>query len=71
MTQGSVYDFDIEGVEDKPWTKPGARELLLSSVGAVVLDVSDSTGWQITGADPSDWFNYGFNEEAWKAYCQK
>ena len=23
------------------------------------------------GADPSDWFNYGFNEEAWKAYCQK
>ena len=19
----------------------------------------------------SDWFNYGFNEEAWKAYCQK
>ena len=24
MTQRSVYDFDIEGVEDKPWTKPGA-----------------------------------------------
>jgi pre-mRNA 3'-end-processing factor FIP1 len=71
MTQGSVYDFDIEGVEDKPWTKPGAS-CLLSSVGVVVLDVSDSsTGWQITGADPSDWFNYGFNEEAWKAYCQK
>lgn len=24
-----------------------------------------------TGADISDWFNYGFNEESWKAYCQK
>jgi hypothetical protein len=26
--QRSVYDFDIEGVEDKPWSKPGASALL-------------------------------------------
>lgn len=32
---------------------------------------TDVTSWSFTGADPSDWFNYGFNEEAWKAYCQK
>jgi len=25
--QRSVYDFDIEGVEDKPWSKPGASRL--------------------------------------------
>lgn len=23
------------------------------------------------GADLSDYFNYGFNEETWKAYCEK
>lgn len=27
-TQRSVYDFDIEGVEDKPWSKPGASRSL-------------------------------------------
>jgi hypothetical protein len=76
VTQRSVYDFDIEGVEDKPWTKPGASySAALGSLVVVLyfpaLDEPDATGWQITGADPSDWFNYGFNEEAWKAYCQK
>lgn len=24
-----------------------------------------------SGADLSDYFNYGFNEETWKAYCEK
>lgn len=24
-----------------------------------------------TGADLSDYFNYGFNEDTWKAYCEK
>lgn len=23
------------------------------------------------GADLSDYFNYGFNEDTWKAYCEK
>lgn len=25
----------------------------------------------LSGADLSDYFNYGFNEETWKAYCEK
>lgn len=25
----------------------------------------------LTGADLSDYFNYGFNEDTWKAYCEK
>lgn len=41
----SIYDFDINTVEDKPWRKPGA--------------------------DITDYFNYGFNEETWIAYCEK
>lgn len=49
--------------------------LLLSSVAVVVLwfpapNKPDEPA-ELSGADPSDWFNYGFNEEAWKAYCQK
>ena len=27
--------------------------------------------WRIPGADMTDYFNYGFNEESWKAYCDK
>lgn len=28
-------------------------------------------GGVLTGADLSDYFNYGFNEDTWKAYCEK
>ncbi|CAG8827829.1 2731_t:CDS:2 [Gigaspora margarita] len=41
----SIYDVDLNSVEDKPWRKPGA--------------------------DVTDYFNYGFNEYIWKAYCAK
>ncbi|XP_035997575.1 uncharacterized protein fip1l1a [Fundulus heteroclitus] len=27
--------------------------------------------WRKSGADISDYFNYGFDEESWKAYCRK
>ncbi|KII71904.1 Pre-mRNA 3'-end-processing factor FIP1 [Thelohanellus kitauei] len=27
--------------------------------------------WKKPGADISDYFNYGFNEETWKIYCEK
>lgn len=27
--------------------------------------------WTQPGADPTDWFNYGFDEETWKAWCAK
>ncbi|KAG5672532.1 hypothetical protein PVAND_002655 [Polypedilum vanderplanki] len=40
-----AYEFTTEGVEDKPWRKPGA--------------------------DITDYFNYGFNEETWRAYCER
>ena len=37
--QRSVYDFDIEGVEDKPWTKPGASRSH-SSVGPYTVSTA-------------------------------
>ncbi|XP_015905206.1 pre-mRNA 3'-end-processing factor FIP1 [Parasteatoda tepidariorum] len=41
----SLYEFNLDTIEDKPWRKPGA--------------------------DITDYFNYGFNEDTWKAYCEK
>ncbi|KFM68871.1 Pre-mRNA 3'-end-processing factor FIP1, partial [Stegodyphus mimosarum] len=41
----SMYEFNLDTIEDKPWRKPGA--------------------------DITDYFNYGFNEDTWKAYCEK
>jgi hypothetical protein len=41
----SALEFNIDGVEDKPWRKPGA--------------------------DITDYFNYGFTEDTWKAYSDR
>ena len=35
------------------------------------IDNLDDKPWRAEGADPSDWFNYGFNEETWRRYCEK
>ncbi|NXQ32259.1 FIP1 factor, partial [Alaudala cheleensis] len=37
----------------------------------VDLDSFEDKPWRKPGADLSDYFNYGFNEETWKAYCEK
>ncbi|XP_026881389.2 pre-mRNA 3'-end-processing factor FIP1-like [Electrophorus electricus] len=34
-------------------------------------DMYEDKPWRKPGADLSDYFNYGFNEETWKAYCEK
>lgn len=43
--------------------------------GVPVLEVDVETfeekPWRKPGADLSDYFNYGFNEDTWKAYCEK
>lgn len=35
------------------------------------LDQRVDRPWTLPGADQSDWFNYGFDEETWKLYCTK
>uniref|UniRef100_UPI00358EC5AF uncharacterized protein n=2 Tax=Myxine glutinosa TaxID=7769 RepID=UPI00358EC5AF len=43
--------------------------------GLPVLEVNfdsfDDKPWRKPGADVSDYFNYGFNEDTWKMYCGK
>ncbi len=38
---------------------------------AIDLEAIEDKPWRKPGADLSDWFNYGFNEETWQAYCAK
>ncbi|KAJ2900898.1 cleavage polyadenylation factor subunit fip1 [Coemansia aciculifera] len=35
------------------------------------LDMLDEKPWRMPGADVTDYFNFGFNEETWKLYCLK
>uniref|UniRef100_T1JB43 Pre-mRNA polyadenylation factor Fip1 domain-containing protein n=1 Tax=Strigamia maritima TaxID=126957 RepID=T1JB43_STRMM len=35
------------------------------------LDSMEDKPWRKPGADITDYFNYGFNEDTWKAYCEK
>ncbi|XP_028833738.1 pre-mRNA 3'-end-processing factor FIP1 isoform X3 [Denticeps clupeoides] len=43
--------------------------------GVPVLEVDmesfEEKPWRKPGADLSDYFNYGFNEDTWKIYCEK
>ncbi|XP_030837155.1 pre-mRNA 3'-end-processing factor FIP1-like [Strongylocentrotus purpuratus] len=35
------------------------------------LEAQEDKPWRKPGADLTDYFNYGFNEESWTAYCEK
>ncbi|XP_071452130.1 pre-mRNA 3'-end-processing factor FIP1 isoform X2 [Hetaerina americana] len=35
------------------------------------LDSLEDKPWRKPGADITDYFNYGFNEETWRAYCER
>jgi pre-mRNA 3'-end-processing factor FIP1 len=37
----------------------------------VDLESFEDKPWRKPGADLTDYFNYGFNEQTWKAYCTK
>jgi len=43
--------------------------------GQSIFDVDISTmaekPWRLPGSDISDWFNYGFDEISWEAYCYR
>lgn len=35
------------------------------------LDQLEDKPWRKPGADITDYFNYGFTEETWRAYCER
>ncbi|KAF5277746.1 hypothetical protein FQR65_LT03726 [Abscondita terminalis] len=40
-------------------------------VGEFNLDNLEDKPWRKPGADITDYFNYGFNEDTWRAYCER
>uniref|UniRef100_A0A182J8P9 Pre-mRNA polyadenylation factor Fip1 domain-containing protein n=1 Tax=Anopheles atroparvus TaxID=41427 RepID=A0A182J8P9_ANOAO len=68
------------GVTDK--TKQPAGKFSIEefeSVGSIngvpahefSIDSLDEKPWRKPGADITDYFNYGFNEETWRSYCER
>lgn len=41
------------------------------SILDVDLDALSEKPWRRPGSDISDWFNYGFDEISWEAYCYR
>ncbi|XP_065162983.1 pre-mRNA 3'-end-processing factor FIP1 [Atheta coriaria] len=39
--------------------------------GEFSLDTIEDKPWRKPGSDITDYFNYGFNEDTWKAYCER
>uniref|UniRef100_A0A1L8DHM0 Putative polyadenylation factor i complex subunit fip1 n=1 Tax=Nyssomyia neivai TaxID=330878 RepID=A0A1L8DHM0_9DIPT len=35
------------------------------------IDSLEEKPWRMPGADITDYFNYGFNEDTWRAYCER
>jgi len=55
-------------------TTPNASLLSATSQKSIFdldIDSFEDKPWEKAGADITDYFNYGFTEETWKAYCQK
>lgn len=71
-----VLEVEMESFEEKPWRKPGLCVCLSlkrkkSEKFLKLMYFIPVVVWVLTGADLSDYFNYGFNEDTWKAYCEK
>ena len=48
-----------------------ASELADAPVFKLDIDSLEDKPWRRPGIAVSDYFNYGFNEDTWRAYCQK
>lgn len=47
------------------------REKGYRTVFDIDLDALEEKSWQRPGVDVTDYFNFGFNENSWKQYCQQ
>jgi len=61
---GQAGKFSIEDFE-------GAGTINGVAVHEFSIDSLEEKPWRKPGADITDYFNYGFNEETWRAYCER
>lgn len=71
--EDTAPEYNLRAKQRQPQQpKPAAVDL---DAGQAILDVDLSTledkPWRKPGADISDYFNYGFDEDTWKLYCEK
>ena len=57
-----LFEYDVD-THDKPWKLPGTKIAIISTFYILL--------YCVTGADITDYFNYGFTEETWKLYCER
>lgn len=57
--KNNIYEMDPTAVRDRRSLFPNFFSQL------------EEKPWRKPGADISDWFNYGFNEDTWNAYREK
>ncbi|XP_051511414.1 pre-mRNA 3'-end-processing factor FIP1-like isoform X2 [Myxocyprinus asiaticus] len=74
-SQGSSFESSSISLNIKTSVSGSkSRGLDLNAEGNLLeVDVEsfEEKPWRKPGADLSDYFNYGFNEDTWKAYCDK
>jgi hypothetical protein len=51
-------------------TQPGIRADGKTTIEEDLEQIEEK-GWRKPGADPTDYFNYGFDEESWRIYANK
>ncbi|XP_034543657.1 pre-mRNA 3'-end-processing factor FIP1 isoform X2 [Notolabrus celidotus] len=72
-------NLNIKTAGSRPYGQAKLKGVDLDAPGNIngvpVLEVDmesfEEKPWRKPGADLSDYFNYGFNEDTWKAYCDK
>uniref|UniRef100_A0A3B4AXI2 Pre-mRNA 3'-end-processing factor FIP1 n=1 Tax=Periophthalmus magnuspinnatus TaxID=409849 RepID=A0A3B4AXI2_9GOBI len=72
-------NLNIKSTSSRPYGQAKLKGVDLDAPGNIngvpVLEVDvesfEEKPWRKPGADLSDYFNYGFNEDSWKAYCEK
>ena len=71
----AAVDLDMESLEDKPWRKVKSMQHHYTCYGTFIEwlleDFSFSNLYLQPGADITDYFNYGFSEDTWAAYCNR
>ena len=71
----AAVELDMESLEDKPWRKVKSMQHHYTCYGTFIEwlleDFSFSNLYLQPGADITDYFNYGFSEDTWAAYCNR
>ena len=71
----TIEDLPVQRQQPKQIEQAQQLKKVLEDEAAQRIDLNtlnvDEKPWRQPGADISDYFNYGFDEETWKLYCDR